>query len=401
MKAVACSILVFFSWSHSNIGDIGITPGLLRLLERHVPEAEVTIVANTKADATREYLQERFPRCKVIASPFRALENSPEFQEAFDRADLVLYNSGTTLSYGRWERNWDRTMSLAMPLFMAREAGKPYGVYCQSFERFAWPSDVLFRPVLSDAAFVFCRDTNSLDYLKSLDVEPPVLEYGPDATFAFDLRDEERAAAFMKQHQLEPRKFITLTIRTSQGGFIDQKREEAHAAKLRELVRRWVDETGLVVLVCPEVVHEIEPARRLIYEPLAPEIRRNVRLKEEFWLPDEAFSVYRQARCIVSMEMHSIILGLAAGTPTIHPRFVEAGRKAWMMRDLGLEEWLFDLDEQPADPIIEALLDVHNDYDAALGKVESAMSLVHKRQAETMAIVKKTLAETGADRSGK
>ena len=92
MKAVTCSILVFFSWSHSNIGDIGITPGLLRLLERHVPEAEVTIVANTKADATREYLQERFPRCKVVAARFRSLENSPEFQEAFDRADLILYN---------------------------------------------------------------------------------------------------------------------------------------------------------------------------------------------------------------------------------------------------------------------------------------------------------------------
>jgi polysaccharide pyruvyl transferase WcaK-like protein len=330
-----------------------------------------------------------------VASPFRSLENSPEFQEAFDRADLVLYNSGTTLSFGRWERNWDRTMPLAMPLFMAREAGKPYGIYCQSFERFAWPSDVLFRPVLSDAAFVFCRDTNSLEYLKSLDVEPPVLEFGPDATFAFDLRDEERAAAFMQRHRLEPRGFITLTIRTSVQRFIDKKREETHAAKLRELVRRWVEETGLVVLVCPEVKHEIEPARRLIYDRLPPEIRRNVRLKEEFWLPDEAFSVYRRARCIVSMEMHSIILGLAAGTPSIHPRFVEAGRKAWMMRDLGLEEWLFDLDRQPAEPIIDALLDVHRDYDAALGQVESAMSIVHKRQAETMAVVRKTLAEGG------
>ena len=32
-KPILYSILVFFSWSHSNIGDIGITPGLLRLLE--------------------------------------------------------------------------------------------------------------------------------------------------------------------------------------------------------------------------------------------------------------------------------------------------------------------------------------------------------------------------------
>ena len=65
LKLAAYSILVFFSWSHSNIGDIGITPGLLRLLECHIPEAQVTIVAATKADATREYLQARFPNCSV------------------------------------------------------------------------------------------------------------------------------------------------------------------------------------------------------------------------------------------------------------------------------------------------------------------------------------------------
>ena len=389
-KPIICSILVFFSWSHSNIGDIGITPGMIRLLEENVPGVDVTICANSRAEATREYLSSRFPKCKVVATPFRGTELTPEFREAFDRADLILYNSGTTLSYGRWERNWNRTMPLAMPLVMAREAGKPYGIYCQSFERFQWPSDVMFRPLLSDAAFVFVRDGNSLAYLKSLGVAPPILEYGPDATFAFDLRDEEAADAFMSRHDLETRKFITLTIRTSCQGFIDEKREQAHAAKMRRLIARWVTKTDLDVLICPEVKHEIEPARRLIYDRLSAEIRRHVRIKEDFWLPDEAFSVYGRAHTIVSMEMHSIILGLAAGTPSIHPRFVEAGRKAWMLRDLGIEEWLFDLDEDPADEVVSALLAIHNDYDAAREKVAGAMDFVHRRQKETMEVVKKT-----------
>ena len=109
---------------------------------------------------------------------------------------------------------------------MAREAGKPYGIYCQSFERFQWPSDVMFRPLLSDAAFVFVRDGNSLEYLKSLGIAPPIMEYGPDATFAFDLRDEAAADEFMRHHKLRARKFITLTIRTSCQGFIDEKRDD-------------------------------------------------------------------------------------------------------------------------------------------------------------------------------
>ncbi len=397
-KPIICSILVFFSWSHSNIGDIGITPGVIRLLEQDMPGVEVTICANSKAEATREYLTSRFPKCKVVATPFRGTKRTPEFREAFDRADLILYNSGTTLSYGRWERNWDRTMPLAMPLVMAREAGKPYGIYCQSFERFQWPSDVMFRPLLSDAAFVFVRDGNSLEYLRSLDINPSTMEYGPDATFAFDLRDEAAADEFMKRHNLQPRKFITLTIRTSCQGFIDEKREQVHAAKMRQLVEMWVEKTDLDVLICPEVKHEIEPARRLIYEPLPTDIRKHVRIKEDFWLPDEAFSVYARAHTIVSMEMHSIILGLAAGTPTLHPRFAKAGRKAWMLRDLGIEEWLFDLDKDSADEITASLMNIHNDYDAALGKVNNAMNFVHKRQKETMDVVKKTAIEARKNR---
>ena len=140
---------MFFSWSHSNIGDIGITPGLLRLVDEHLPGAEVTVVANTRAGETREYLQQRFPDCKVIATPFRENRPTPEFAEAFEKADLVLYNSGTTLSYGRWKSDWNRTMRFAMPLELARDAGKPYGIYCHSFERFAWLSDAYFREASS------------------------------------------------------------------------------------------------------------------------------------------------------------------------------------------------------------------------------------------------------------
>ncbi len=386
-------ILLCYSWSHSNIGDIAITPSMLHLIQQYIPEAEVTVVANAKVKATEAYLTKRYPKCRVVENPFNLSveKNSKEFQDAFEEADIVLYNSGTTLSYGRWEKNWNRTMPLAMPLFMAREAGKPYGIYCQSFEKFAWPSDVIFRPMLSDAAFVFARDGNSLDYLKSLGIEPPELGWGPDATFAFNLRDEDAAEAFMKEHDLKPKKFITVTIRTSIQGFLDKKREQAHAAKIRQLIETWIDRTGHDVLICPEVEWEIEPARKLIFDQLPKKIHPHIKFKSKFWLPDEAFPVYAKAEAIVSMEQHSIILALAAGTPVILPRFLENGRKAWMLKDLGIEEWLFDIDKDPEEQITAALLDIHNDYEAALSKVKSAMDIVHKGQKHTMSVLSQTI----------
>ena len=61
---------------------------------------------------------------------------------------------------------------------------------------------------------------------------------------------------------------------------------------------------------------------------------------------------------------------------------------------MGLRGWLFDVDKQPAEEIIAPLLDIDDDYDASLARVESAMSIVRKRQAETMAVVQQTLARS-------
>jgi len=393
--AVVYSIVLFYSWSFGNIGDIGITPGTLRLIERYIPEAKVTVVAYVARDQTEDYLKKRFPGCRVIGNPFASGEPSPRFRKELDEAlagaDLVLYNSGMMLNYGYFDRDWNRSMRLAVPLVAARAAGKPYGIYGQSFECFEWPSDTFFRPLLSGAAFVFCRDTDSLEYLKSQRIDSPVMQFGPDGMFAFDIPDEAAADKFMKRHRLKPRKFITVTIRSSVQRFVDKKREADHMAKLRQMIATYVERTGEDVLICPEVIHEIEPARRLLYDRLSPEVLAHVRFKDDFWLPDEAYSVYRRARAVVSMEMHSVILAFAAGTPALHPRFVDCGRKAWMVRDVGVPEWLFDIDKQPAEEIIAELMAIHDDFDGALAKVEKAMTFVRKRQAETMAVVKRTL----------
>ena len=75
-------------------------------------------------------------------------------------------------------------------------------------------------------------------------------------------------------------------------------------------------------------------------------------------MPDEAQAVYARARLVVSAEMHSVILALAAGTPALHPHFAQAGLKQWMLRDLGIEEWLFDQDAVPVERIAEAMVAV-------------------------------------------
>lgn len=425
-------IMVTYTWSFGNIGDIGITPGIVNLIRDRFPDSEIILVANSYRDDVVEYFESNFSNLSVIPTPFitelkkpisrevfKAIQDDPGldqaygtpyeknakiFREAFDRADFILYNSGTVLSYGRWKYSMSSTMRFWWPLVLAQRHGKPYGIYSHSFERFAWPSNELLVPVLDDAEFVFCRDGNSLEYLKKSGVKAKILEYGPDATFNFTPTKKAGGyAEFMKDKGLEEHKYITLSIRSGRSGqgFLEANgaRENLHAEKLRGLVTRYIKETGNKVLLAPEVKSEIAPAKELIYDPLPKEIQEKIVWMNEFWLPDLAYSVYESAEAVVTMEAHSMIMALAVGTPILHPRFVEAGRKAWMLKDLGLEDWLFDLDEESdtVDKMYEQLSAIHKDFPGAKAKVSKALEYVKERETRTMdvfeASVKKAMAK--------
>jgi len=55
------SILLRSSWQTVNIGDIAHTPGMLALLERHRPNAEVTLWPSGVDRGVAEILMKRFP----------------------------------------------------------------------------------------------------------------------------------------------------------------------------------------------------------------------------------------------------------------------------------------------------------------------------------------------------
>ena len=78
------------------------------------------------------------------------------------------------------------------------------------------------------------------------------------------------------------------------------------------------------------------------------------------------------------------IMALAVGTPAIHTLSRNHGYKAWMIRDVGLPEWLIDIDAEPAVRVTMAPHRIHDRYDLALGKVRRAMAFVNARSAEMM-----------------
>src|SRR5688572_33162525 len=61
-------ILLRSSWQTVNIGDIAHTPGMLALLEKHLPHARVTLWPNALSRGVDELLRRRFPGLRIAQS---------------------------------------------------------------------------------------------------------------------------------------------------------------------------------------------------------------------------------------------------------------------------------------------------------------------------------------------
>lgn len=377
-------ILVRSSWQTVNIGDIGHTPGLLRLLEDHLPEAEVRLWPSHVDAGVRELLQKRFPKLAFV-------EGEPAIKAAFDECDFLLHGSGPSFVAQRDVSPWHQ------------QTGKPFGVYGITLTD---PAESTIE-LLNASRFVFFRDSVSLEVARKAGCESPLMEFGPDAAFAADLRDDPTATAFLDQHKLEPGRFLCVIPRYRYTPYWkinpnrafdpdkdarNQEMKEHDHAPLRAAITAVVRETPHKILICPEDQTQMAIGKEMLLDPLPEDVKPRVVWRENYWLTDEALSTYTRSAGLFGNEMHSPIMAVGNGVPAIVCRFAEQTSKGFMWRDIGLADWLFDHDQHDEiDRLVPTVLEMAQNHEAALQYTRKALAFVHDRQQQTMATVRQCL----------
>jgi hypothetical protein len=406
------TILLRSSWQTVNIGDIGHTPGALTLLSRYFPEAEVILWPNRLTGEVRNMLTKGYPRLKIAEGSLDKSNkpNTPELAKAWEDADFYLSGSGSGFP------------ASSHAAAFRRATGKPIGVFGVSTDPIsgigdgrepeggtleqirartaALPATHLspaLRSIIDSAAFFFCRDTLSRDYLKSQGVKTPVLEFGPDAQLGMHLRDDAKGFAYLTRNHLEEGKFICVIPRLRYTPYSREKNVPRVAAddikdainnrttpkdhaKLRDLMISYVKNTGNKVLACAEMTYQVDLAKQFLVDPLPAEVKKNVVWRDTFWLPDEAASVYSKARAVISLECHSPLIALRNGTPTFYVRQPTDTCKGQMYRDIGADDWFFEVDETTGEQLWSRLAAIESDPAKAKAKVKSIMTFVEGRQ---------------------
>ncbi len=454
------SILVAYTYSLNNIGDISNTSGLVHLLNEELPGTPIRVIASQTGDSADYPIVERYYRenkkdTTVLANPFKIhcapprfgddatpwgrfcrrwgafkMEaflngslvsdlaaaiaddllttysdevidhlkiNNPEAFEAFAEAAFFLYSSGTLLNFGRLQLRdfWTFALHWALPMMVARRLGIPYGIDAHSFDAIDWPADLVLRPLLKEAAFIYSRDSDSAQYLRQRDLQNKNDGYRPDTSFFFSVRDGDWADRFLAENGLKERQFLVLVTRHPVlrisgdtewdkvggdpiAGKISLERQTAQMEKLRAFIEEWIATTGIPVLMGLEARVAKEPMRHWLDRNLSGNAKKGIVWLDTFWASEQAFSIYERARAIISMEMHSIIMGVKAHTPVVHIPFRECGRKARMMHDLRLGDWLLDIDEMSVDDLLCTVRKIDREFEASVERTRQATALADR-----------------------
>lgn len=417
-------ILLRSSWQSVNIGDIGHTPGALSLLWKHFPEADITLWPGNLGHGSREMLVAGYPKLKIVEGGLGKDKkpNNAQLAQVWENADLYLSGSGSGFP------------SSETAIAFMKATGKPVGVFGVSTDPISGiggdrdpeggtlaslreramklPATHMrpeMRAFFDKAAFFFCRDTISRDYLKNQGVKTPVLEFGPDAQLGMHLRDDAKGYAYLKANGLEEGKFICVIPRLRYTPYyrikegvkrtaaddvkdaINDRTTEKDHAKIRDLIIAYVRATGNKVMTCAEMTYQVEMARDVLVNPLPADVKKNVVWRDTYWLPDEAASIYSKAAAVVSVECHSPLISLHSGTPTFYVRQPTDTCKGQMYRDFGMNDWFFEVDETSGSELWSRLKWIHENPAAARARVKQIMTGIEKHQKRMVDVVRASI----------
>jgi polysaccharide pyruvyl transferase WcaK-like protein len=385
-------VLLRSSWQTVNIGDIAHTPGVLALLEKHLPHAEIRLWPSKVDNGVAEMLQARFPKVQIV--------NGEAVKKAFKECDFLLHGSGPSLVAQNDVEKW------------AKATGKPYGIYGITFSSQGSTStkpeaDASLAKtiaILSGAKFAYFRDSVSLGLAKQKGCTCPLMDFGPDGAFAVDLADDAKAEAFLKANGLEHGKFLcciprlrftpywTIPEKKAKPDPVKQARNDAmrdHDGKpLLDAIVKVIENTDLKILLCPEDKTQMLVGKEMLYDKLPEAVKSRVVWRESYWLTDEAISTYRRSAGLFGHEMHSPIMCIGNGIPAIVCRWAEQTSKGLMWRDIGLGDWLFDLDkDDELARVADAVLAMAKDPAASKAKAAKARDFVMNRFATSMGVL--------------
>jgi colanic acid/amylovoran biosynthesis protein len=291
---------------------------------------------------------ESVPRLWLRTEELRALAD-------YARADLVVSTGGTYLMEQYWLK--PRIFELTVPLLLRR----PLVLFTQSLGPIRRRGQrAALRRILRRSELVLLRDRRSLEHLRDLRVPELRVRLSPDAAFAMPAGEGRHAPP-----RSGSRCRVAVSVRhwpyfsSRDRAAADRRYRLALAAAVQHLVQRVRAEVTLLSTCqgIPEYWTDDSAVAAEIAELLPEDVRGCVHVDGSFHTPGELAELLRGFDAVIATRMHMAILALQAGVPVLAIAYEFKTRE--LFAELGLGEWVQDIEEVDADVLpraVDALL---------------------------------------------
>lgn len=417
----------------NNSGAAALGISLVKALQRSYPGCKINYISHHASpdlvSKAHPYLREACPDVDVLPFPLPCVHDTPsdsgriasrlrkhwvEFRafasllwlllpvvgrlnrtcNAIYRSDLLVAR-GTNIFFDTPGRRWARLpgyYGMCFPFLYAWRAGTPYVIYAHSFGPI---HDGLRRGligfVLRKALLVLPREPLSRDYVEQeLGVPSERLRLVPDSVFGW--LDPESIPTPAKPEALATfgdAPYFCVTIRA---GMADEvSHVAAIAGAIRDTLARDDRLRCVVVMHChplpdyPGYEDDRATSRQLVDAIGQP---GRVVLIDRALSPSELLVLYRDARFVVGMRLHSAILSIVAGTPTLAISYW-GNKTSGIMKMAGLEHLLFDFRNVDRAALAAAMQRLADDVDAERAHVATVRDRLHRQALETPELVRR------------
>lgn len=305
------------SYGMHNLGDEAILESIVKMIRERVPSAEFRIFSRNALHTNEHH--------GFDAVDVRRLTDR-EIAGRLSDLDVFILGGGGIL--------YDGEVHLYLrEANMATLLGVPLVVYAVGAGPLKNPDDrSLVGKVLSKAAVVTTRDSESMELLRACGVRASVMEVTADPALLLEPCDQEKSAAFLAAEGLKPgERLIGVSVRQPDVTCPWLERIGYHELLAEAVDFLLGDEKARALFVPMEPAHDIEQAKIVVgkmrHAGRAITLEQNLR-------PCEAMGLIGHLELAVGMRLHFTIMAAAVGVP-IAPLYYAPKVNAFV-RELGI-----------------------------------------------------------------
>lgn len=386
------NILIANSYSFYNAGDAAIVLGMLEVVRTVFPEAHITIVSDDPENDKDKYgatvipsflpvgVEGNLNRLRYLAQNVIENEvlariglrlNERSLLNAYRNADMVLFCGGGYLGQTGL-RAYLSAASKHLAIHFASLLGKPSIMFPQSVEPYGPPIWLQKKAMeaLHKVDVFFAREQRTAKYLvEEVGLNREQVRLAPDAAFSMPCISSERGKEILRSNGIVlDSRSVGVTLRQwSFPNHIDAKgQQQNYFRNMVKVLRQVHDSLDAIIVLVPQVSvgakDDDSDIARAMKQVLSESGCKRVHLLTGRFSPQELQAVYGCLDLMVGTRMHSNILSLAAGTPSVA---IAYQKKTWgIMEFLGLSEYVVDIVDLSSDHLyglIQKALD-NNEY---------------------------------------